>query len=305
MGIGSKTAQFLMELTREKPFSGSVVTLGVQDLLFDTHSLLEIARRADYASPQLQLLASAPAARATDRQLFQTLGFSEVVRTDVDAFEGADFLLDLNCADGLPDAYRERFDCVLDGGTLEHVFHVPNALKNIFLLLKAGGRVIHFSPTNNYVDHGFYSFSPTFFVDFYTENEFIIDRCVLVAHTRNVEGEDWIAGEYSPGVLDDVEFGGLDDRLYLTFFVATKTEKSTFDRFPQQGAYKRVWSQGGYQQSQAAYEQRRRDRDATAKRPEWLQTRFDHIAQRSERLAKWLHRPSERKDFPIARARRY
>jgi SAM-dependent methyltransferase len=305
MGIGSKTAQFLMELTREKPFSGSVVTLGVQDLLFDTHRLFDIARRADYASPQLQLVASAPATPATDRQLFQALGFSEVVRTDVDAFQGADFLLDLNCADGPPDAYRERFDCVLDSGTLEHVFHVPNALKNIFLLLKAGGRVIHFSPTNNYVDHGFYSFSPTFFVDFYTENNFIIDRCVLVSHTRNVEGEEWIAGEYRPGALDHVSFGGLDDRLYLTFLVATKTEKSTFERLPQQGTYRRVWEDGSYEKFHADRNERERIVDAASTRPEWLQSRFDQFAVRSARLTKWLRRPSERKDFPLAGAKRY
>jgi hypothetical protein len=304
MGISSKAARFLMELARDKPFSGSIMTLGVQELSFFAFQLPTIAQLAGFSSNELQSLASSTQ-RATDKQLFRTLGFSEILRTDVEAFEGAELLLDLNSADGPPAEYRGRFDCVLDGGTLEHVFHVPNALANIFHLIKVGGRVIHMNPTNNYVDHGFYSFSPTFFVDFYTENGFVVEKCVLVCHTLDVEGEEWIAGEYTPGSLDGIYFGGLDDRLYLTFFVATKTEKSTCDRFPQQGAYRRVWREGGYEKFYADHLERKRGRDAAASRPEWLQSRFDHIARRGERLTKWLRRPSERKDFPLADAKRY
>jgi hypothetical protein len=304
MGISSKAAQFLMELALEKPFSGSIMTLGVQELSFFAFQLSRIAQLAGFSSSEIQDLAPSTE-RATDMQLFRTLGFSEIRRTDVEAFEGAELLLDLNSADGPPAEYRERFDCVLDGGTLEHVFHVPNALANIFHLTKVGGRIIHMNPAHNYVDHGFYSFSPTFFVDYYTENGFIVEKCLLFSHTRDVEGEEWIAGEYTPGSLDEVHFGGLDDRLYDVFFVATKTEKSTCTRIPQQGTYRRVWKDGSYEKFHAESKERKRIMDAATKRPEWLQRRFDQVAVKSARLTKWLRRPSERKDFPLAGAKRY
>ena len=39
----------------------------------------------------------------------------------------------------------EKYDLIIDGGTLEHVFHVPNAFENFFKLLKIGGRILHFA----------------------------------------------------------------------------------------------------------------------------------------------------------------
>jgi hypothetical protein len=47
-----------------------------------------------------------------------------------------------------------QFDVVLDSGTIEHVFHIPDALKNV-LSLAQGGRVICMSPSSNHVDNGF------------------------------------------------------------------------------------------------------------------------------------------------------
>jgi hypothetical protein len=243
MGIGSKAARFLMEQGLKRPFSGSVLTLGLQDLSFDLDRLSKTAQRAGFKSPGLANLARLPPHQpATDRLLFELLGFSEVVRTDVNAYQGAEMLFDLNDENGPQAEYRGHFDCVIDGGTMEHVFHVPNALKNIFEFTKVGGRIIHMSPTSNYVDHGFYSFSPTLFYDFYSENGFEIDQCRLFRHTYNVEGKAWIAGDYSPGSLDSISFGGLDDGLYATFFVATKTAASTAHRIPQQSLYRRHWA---------------------------------------------------------------
>ena len=62
---------------------------------------------------------------------------------------------------------------IIDGGTMEHIFHIPNVLNNIYRMLRVGGRIIHISPSSNYVDHGFYSFSPTLFYDFYQTNKFV------------------------------------------------------------------------------------------------------------------------------------
>src|SRR5688572_8066672 len=105
MGISSYAARFLKEQADQRPFSGSVLTLGVQDLSFRTNQLREIfGTQAGVPNGK---------ERATDAQLFKLLGFSEVIRTDFSDFEGAELLFDLNSADGPPEKYRDYFDCVI------------------------------------------------------------------------------------------------------------------------------------------------------------------------------------------------
>ena len=77
------------------------------------------------------------------------------------AHEEPDILHDLNKP--VPDELTERFSCLIDGGTMEHVFHVPMLLHNCFSMLKVGGLYISMVPTNNFNGHGLYQFSPDFF----------------------------------------------------------------------------------------------------------------------------------------------
>jgi len=77
---------------------------------------------------------------------------------DNSVFEGATVVHDMNTA--LPRSYAERYDVVIDGGTLEHVFHFPNAIKNALEMPKKGGYFVTIPPANNAMGHGFYQFSP-------------------------------------------------------------------------------------------------------------------------------------------------
>jgi len=131
--------------------------------------------------------------------LFHRLGFDEVVATDVSNFEGADLVLDLNQLCVTPDQ-QGRYDVVLDGGTLEHVFHLPNALRNVLDFTAVGGRIIHVGPSSNHLDHGFYMFSPTLFWDFYKTNGLDIQTFYLVRYNMfTAARERWLYGEYEPG----------------------------------------------------------------------------------------------------------
>ncbi len=56
---------------------------------------------------------------------------------DATSYEGATDQHDLN--EGLPGRFRGRFDAVIDGGTLEHVFNLPVALKASMDAVKVGG----------------------------------------------------------------------------------------------------------------------------------------------------------------------
>ncbi|MGA1868173.1 MAG: hypothetical protein ACMUJM_06455 [bacterium] len=67
-----------------------------------------------------------------------------------------------------------RYDLVLDTGTLKHIFETRKVFKHLNMALKEEGYIIQMVPSNNYVDHGFYQFSPTLLADYYACNNYEI-----------------------------------------------------------------------------------------------------------------------------------
>ena len=166
---------------------------------------------------------------------------------DISEWEQADQLIDLNLP--LPEEHRGRFDVVLEAGTLQHVFHLPQALANIHELLAVGGRVIHgMSTSNNHVDHGFYMFSPTLFHDFHTANgyrveyEYVFEFRPYWYRSRFRSPPSRIY-RYTPGCLDHLSYGGFADQQLAIFMVATKTAQSRADVIPQQSFFGAFWEQ--------------------------------------------------------------
>ena len=171
-----------------------------------------------------------------DHSLFEALGFNAVDTVDYSDYENADIILDLN--QPVPESLHGRYDLILDAGTSEHIFHVPNVMANIHAMLREGGRIIHGAPTSNFVDHGFFMFSPTFFFDYYNANQFDIGACYLVELFNNPE-QPWNIHELRPGAVDHLL--GRMNGFFATYFTATKTRLSTGNVVPQQGAYRRQW----------------------------------------------------------------
>ncbi|WP_284165653.1 methyltransferase domain-containing protein [Frigidibacter sp. SD6-1] len=88
---------------------------------------------------------------------FATFGFGDARALDYSDYEGADYVHDLN----LPVAsdLHGKFDFIYDGGTIEHVFDVPQALRNVFTMLKPGGVFASANGMNGWWGHGLYQFS--------------------------------------------------------------------------------------------------------------------------------------------------
>lgn len=82
---------------------------------------------------------------------------------DIDAYQGAEIICNLNHP--IDEALRGRYDLILDLGTLEHLSNLSTALHNLLGMLRNGGTYFFALPCNQWVDHGFFQFSPTFFVD--------------------------------------------------------------------------------------------------------------------------------------------
>jgi len=237
MGIALAAAQLLADEHHRARFSGRALTLGRQDVSLSVPALARYVRARG--------IGLGPMARADDRSLFSALGFDALDALDASDFEGASIVHDLNVP--VPAALHGRYDLVFNGGTLEHVFNLPVALASIHVLLKVGGRAVHLAPVSNLIDHGFYSFSPTLLFDYYAANRYEIVTAYIF-QARSFE-HPWTVYRYEPGALDGVASRFHDLRrsgltLAGLWFCVQKSEASTGDVVPQQGHYRRAWSEG-------------------------------------------------------------
>jgi SAM-dependent methyltransferase len=98
----------------------------------------------------------------------EALGFGRVEALDYSPAEGARHIHDLN--DPVKPELRGRFDFILDGGTIEHVFDVPAALLNVFEMLRPGGVFASANGMNGWWGHGLYQMSADLAWSFWTRS---------------------------------------------------------------------------------------------------------------------------------------
>ena len=158
MGIDPSGIRFLGCATRQGVDFRRTVTIGRQQLFGVGSS----RRTSTYAEP-----------------LFESLGAESVNSLDMSPYEGATLIADLNLP--VPADWRSTYTCVFDGGSLEHIFDLPQALHNMMSLVAPDGHFIGAYPANNQVGHGLFQFSPElFFRAMSASNGFEI-RSVMVA----------------------------------------------------------------------------------------------------------------------------
>lgn len=227
----------LMLEGRRKAYRGALLTLGRQQV---DATRTQVERQAAHLSYALDRAALPDAQQLMDSSFFGALGFAEVSSLDASAYERATFIHDLNDA-RIPAELEARFDVVLDRGTSEHVFHIPNLLTGLRRMVKPGGRIIHYVASSNHIDHGLYMFSPTLFVDYYLANGFSLPCVWLVAaHWQRARPRVEVF-EYQPGCLEKISHGGLDGRGYQVFCVAERPLQDGPEVIPQQSRYTAAW----------------------------------------------------------------
>ena len=189
-------------------------------------------------------------------ELFMAIGISDVHSIDIEAGEGADIIIDLN--ELISDIrLKEHFDLIINGGTLEHVFDITTAMKNVTYMLKNGGYVIHMAPCAGYVDHGFFSFSPTYFIDYYEANSFLIKSLfldfVFDANPNTLQWESFYSKDcrlYGDWKTECMDINTLVDNIkrqnevgrVLLWCIAQKKKTETM-KIPMQGLYRRLYSE--------------------------------------------------------------
>ena len=253
MGLSLSYIRLLAREHRRKPLVGPVLTLGRQAV----HGTLDQIRAALQSEGIAVWDDAAPAMRATavssspsglvgqlgvDQAVFRLLGL-ESFALDVSDYEGAEYIADLNQA--IPHSLEEQFGTIIDGGTVEHVFDVKQAMQNIARMLAVGGRVVHISPACNWLGHGFYQFSPTLFFDYYGINGFADLRCFILEVRRSSMRDkvqhacrcwEWdVRRPYSVILSSDA---------LMSVFFAEKIPGATYEKVPQQGDFSAVGGGG-------------------------------------------------------------
>lgn len=252
MGLALPALRFLTREHKRRPFTGKLLTLGRQCVYAsfeDVERLLAHEQVSGYPLPMdvprltnIPSWQTGPQRRYTsDVAFFYALTGQRVLTLDVSEYEGAEYVWDLNAP--VPQTWEGQFDTILDFGTLEHIFDVKQALWNINRLLKPDGRVIHMLPASNYMEHGFYSFSPTFFYDYYGANSFTNLRGYLAEQPawRFDHGpwQLWRWDAQRPYIM------ATSPHSLVFFFCAQKAPSSTVEKIPQQGSYKHHLEGGG------------------------------------------------------------
>jgi hypothetical protein len=102
--------------------------------------------------------------------------------TVVDAakLRGMERVVDLNFP--LPADLKRGFDVVVDTGTCEHCFNVAQAFVNACDALDVEGMLVHAAPLTR-INHGFWSFNPTIYPDFFEANGFELQMLTGVTGT--------------------------------------------------------------------------------------------------------------------------
>lgn len=218
----------------------SILMLGKQDMYITIDELFNIARSINYNLSDMEEVKVDQNGKIDSYSFFLLLGFKEVQALDVSAYENATIVFDLN-NNSMPEKLLNRFDYIFDGGTFEHLFNISNAFENVIKMLKVGGKIFHYVPANNYIDHGFYSISPVLFIEYYEANNFFIEDVSLIYCMKDSVNSftnkvDCRLFESELQYRSEVP----KDTLVLLQCIVTKKNESTYGKLPIQKKFFKV-----------------------------------------------------------------
>lgn len=245
MGLtNSEIIQILQHKKSYKTEKPSLCMIGKQNILIQWNKFVRELKSFEFEYDE-ELLKNIKGIKPIDAfTFFKMLKFGEVSALDYSDYEGADILFDLNSSD-IPHELKEKYDFVINGGTLEHIFNISNAIKNISELAKVGGIIYHVSPLAGWIDHGFFSISPTFYIDYYQENKWEIKSVkieFLNESGSSLYSQDCRLFSNSLEINEYIKSINNNDYQHILLqCVVEKTAADIINNNPTQGYYKRIY----------------------------------------------------------------
>lgn len=247
MGIPAPLAEFFLAEHQFQSLSGNILSCGRQTILFDEKILerllqnravqtrrsnaVQIDRMTTEAkqSPEMKFI--------TDESFFGSFSDAQYDVLDVSDYEGATIIHDL--CKPLPAELVGRFDFIFNGSVLDNIFDPAAALRNISLMLKPNGRVMHIEMASN-LAFEYLIYSPDWFLDYYVANGYS-DCKVYVCTFHDVDElkyGPWRVFSYSPRSGAGCSLREVVTDHAVLVVVAEKNADSTWDRSPIQWCYR-------------------------------------------------------------------
>ena len=180
MGLNASKINMLLEAKQDGVNFFHTLTLGKQIINLTKSEYKSVCRRYNFKCNK-DSIDEFIAQEYADQFICNILNIDKLSIMDISDYEGAQIIHDLNF--DIPVQLEKKYDVVIDGGTLEHIFNFPVAISNCMKMVKEGGSIFIFSMSNNHCGHGFYQFSPElFFRLFQPEYGFDIKSVVLMKH---------------------------------------------------------------------------------------------------------------------------
>jgi len=182
MGLDLNGTKFLLYARQMGVSFERTAMIGRQSMMVEAGRLTRMMRRFgfDSAPGAIEKLLSSGYAE----EFLKALGAREIVSFDASGYEGASVVHDFN--QPVPEQFKDKFSVVLDGGTLEHIFNFPVAIRNCMEMVEVGGHFLGITPANNHLGHGFYQFSPELYFRIFAEqNGFELEQIAIFEETPN------------------------------------------------------------------------------------------------------------------------
>lgn len=235
MGNTKTDSQLLFYAKKSGVDFSHTCMLGRLQLYTSKEQITELCRKYGLNGPDA---AFAEGADGYSEPLFKLLGASKTDSLDFSAYENATIIHDMN--NPLPQNYHNMFSCIVDGGTLEHIFNFPVAVKNCMNALKVGGHFIGITPVNNQMGHGFYQFSPELLYRVFSEeNGFKVVKMFISIESDDVT--EWYEVADPKSVHHRVMLVN-NVPLSIRFIAQKIAEKDVFKQTPQQSDYTTTWN---------------------------------------------------------------
>lgn len=157
MGIQNNGIKFLFNARHEGASFNDSLTIGRLGLRSQRHQLqdLLLENGIDKARDITWVK------KMNTEDVLSLLGATNIDSLDYSDYQNCTIVHDLNLP--LSNEHHRKYDAVIEGGTIEHVFNAPLALKSCMDAVKKGGRIYIMQNGPNFYGHGFYTFGPEFF----------------------------------------------------------------------------------------------------------------------------------------------
>ena len=236
MGLDINGTRFLLYCKRLGVDFGRTAMIGRQGLHLSKHDLMHVFESFNHPLDARVIDSILTQHYGYAEPLLVHLGAQEVHSFDNSEYEGATHVHDMN--QQLPERFKEKYTTVLDGGSLEHIFNFPVAIKNCMEMVGIGGHYLSITPMNNFAGHGFYQFSPELYYSVFThENGFEV-MCMIAfedkPHTK------WYSVKSPVEARSRVT---LTNRFptYLLIVARKTAGAQIFKTMPQQSDYLAAW----------------------------------------------------------------